>query len=176
MNYNELQQFSAVILAGGTSSRMGQDKSLMCGGVERIRKLCKECGIENIVTLCGSEDRISMFEGVVWPDPDYCQKLTDVIRWVHLEITGPIQYIPCDAFDLDIDSLQSLLQSGGGVPLDSNSKRQPLLANCPADFQLGTGESVNSLFDRLASVAVDSGADNYSNYNEEIQLKDRHQQ
>jgi len=176
MNYNELQQFSAVILAGGTSSRMGQDKSLMCGGVERIRKLCKECGIENIVTLCGSEDRVSMFEGVVWPDPDYCQKLTDVIRWVHQEIAGPIQFIPCDAFDLDINSLQSLLQSGGGVPLDLNSKRQPLLANCPADYQLGEGVSINSLFDGLESIDIGGSADGFSNYNEKSQLKDRHQQ
>jgi len=176
MNYNSSQQISAVIFAGGNSLRMGQDKALMCGGVERIRQLCLDCGIENIVTLCGHKDRISMFEGEVWPDPEYCGKLSDVIRWVHQKITGPIQYIPCDAFDLDRESLQSLLQSGGGVPLDSDSNRQPLLANCSADYQMGEGNSVNSLFANLASINIANGADNFSNYNEKSQLKDRHQQ
>ena len=176
MNYNNPQQFSAVIFAGGNSSRMGQDKALMFGGVERIRQLCKECGIENIVTLCGGEDRISMFEGEVWPDPEHCEKLSDVIRWVHQIITGPIQFIPCDAFDLDRESLQSLLQSGGGVPLDSYSNRQPLLANCPADYKIGEGDSVNSIFTDLASITIAESADYFSNYNEKSQLKDRHQQ
>jgi len=175
MTYNNSQQFSAVIFAGGNSTRMGQDKSLMFGGVERIRQLCMDCGIVKIITLCGSEERTSLFEGEVWPDPAHCQKLSDVIRWVHREVSGPIQFIPCDAFDLDLDSLQALLQSGGGVPLDSNSNRQPLLANCPADYQIGDGSSVNSLFDDLATIDIAGNSDGFSNYNEKSQLKQRHQ-
>ena len=175
MAYNNSQQFSAVIFAGGNSTRMGQDKSLMFGGVERIRQLCIDCGIVKIITLCGNEERASMFEGEVWPDPSHCQKLSDVIRWVQGELPGPIQFIPCDAFDLDRDSLQALLQSGGGVPLDSNSNRQPLLANCPADYQIGDGSSVNSLFDDLATIDIAGRSDRFSNYNEKSQLKERHQ-
>ena len=175
MAYNNYQQFSAVIFAGGNSTRMGQDKSLMFGGVERIRQLCIDCGIVKIITLCGNEERASMFEGEVWPDPSHCQKLSDVIRWVQGELPGPIQFIPCDAFDLDRDSLQALLQSGGGVPLDSNSNRQPLLANCPADYQIGDGSSVNSLFDDLATIDIAGRSDSFSNYNEKSQLKERHQ-
>ena len=175
MTYNNSQQFSAVIFAGGNSTRMGQDKSLMFGGVERIRQLCMDCSIVKIITLCGSEERTSLFEGEVWPDPAHCQKLSDVIRWVHREISGPIQFIPCDAFDLDCDSLQTLLRSGGGVPLDSNSNRQPLLANCPAGYQMGDGSSVNSLFDGLATIDIAGNSDGFSNYNEKSQLKQRHQ-
>jgi len=175
MTYNNPQQFSAVIFAGGNSTRMGQDKALMFGGVERIRQLCIESGIVKIITLCGGQERASLFEGEVWPDPKHCQKLSDVIRWVSSEISGPIQFIPCDAFDLDLDSLQALLQSGGGVPLDSNSNRQPLLANCPADYQIGDGSSVNSLFDDLATIDIAGNSDGFSNYNEKSQLKQRHQ-
>jgi molybdopterin-guanine dinucleotide biosynthesis protein A len=175
MTYNNSQQFSAVIFAGGNSTRMGQDKALMFGGVERMRQLCMECGIVKIITLCGGQERASLFEGEVWPDPAHCQKLSDVIRWVSGEISGPIQFIPCDAFDLDLDSLQALLQSGGGVPLDSNSNRQPLLANCPSDYQMGDGSSVNSLFDGLATINIVGLSDSFSNYNEKSQLKERHQ-
>mgnify|MGYP006970119909 FL=1 len=68
-----------------------------------------------------------------------------------------------------------MLRSGGGVPLDLNSNRQPLLANCPAGYQMGDGSSVNSLFDGLATIVIAGRGEGFSNYNEKSQLKEHHQ-
>ena len=54
---------TVLIFAGGSSSRMGQDKSTMYGGVNRIRQECIKANITRIITLCGSEVRRSNFEG-----------------------------------------------------------------------------------------------------------------
>lgn len=172
MTYNN-SQITALIIAGGKSTRMGADKALMFGGVERIRQLCIECGVQQIITLCGGQERVHLFEGEVWPDPVHCQSLSEVIRMAKEKIDGPIQFIACDAFDLDVASLNSLLQSGGGVPLDLAGKRQPLLANCPADYRLGQGKSINSLFEKLATLDIEQHANKFSNYNDKSQLKSR---
>ncbi len=62
-----------------------------------------------------------------------------------------------------------------GCRLILNSNRQPLLANCPAGYQMGDGSSVNSLFDGLATIDIAGNGDGFSNYNEKSQLKQRHQ-
>ena len=60
---------TVVILAGGKSERMGQDKeTLILGGVERIQKLVNQIGEYRIITLCGDKERETLFSGEVWPD------------------------------------------------------------------------------------------------------------
>ena len=52
---------TVVILAGGKSSRMGQDKATMFGGVERIYQECIYAGIPRIITLCGEKNENKQF-------------------------------------------------------------------------------------------------------------------
>ncbi|MBT5618558.1 MAG: NTP transferase domain-containing protein, partial [Euryarchaeota archaeon] len=41
---------TALILAGGKSTRMGQDKALMAGGVERLVAEAQSLGVDRIIT------------------------------------------------------------------------------------------------------------------------------
>ncbi|MDP6234368.1 MAG: NTP transferase domain-containing protein [Candidatus Poseidoniaceae archaeon] len=157
---------TVLLLAGGESSRMGTDKAQMHGGVQRLQNVAKSCGIKEIIVLCGGQERRSMFQGKVWPDPPFCNNLTEVIQWAFKEIDGPIQLICCDAFQLEVDGLQQLLLSKGAVPLDEQKIRQPLLANCPEDFELGESDgSVASLFSHLPSLDMGSKANQMKNFN-----------
>ena len=54
---------TALIFAGGKSSRMGRDKAAMYGGVARLIDECSKAGISKIITLCGAEERKSAFSG-----------------------------------------------------------------------------------------------------------------
>ena len=141
---------TVLILAGGKSDRMGQDKALMGGGVEHLRALALDAEVERIITLCGDDNRIPLFEGEVWPDPPQCTSLREVLEWVFRKIEGAIQLIPCDAFQLQRSGLEFLLNCDGGVPLDEHGKRQPLLAHCPEGWNLAPSfGDVSSLFSSL---------------------------
>ena len=141
---------TVLILAGGKSDRMGQDKALMDGGVKHLRALAINAGVERIITLCGGEERKPLFDGEVWPDPPSCTSLCEVLQWAFGKIDGTIQLIPCDAFKLQLDGLGLLLSSEGGVPLDEHGKRQPLLAHCPEEWNLAPSSGdVSSLFSSL---------------------------
>ena len=58
----------AVILAGGKSRRMGEDKAAMFGGVERLQACLAESCTDRTVVLCGPEHRRSHFKGNVMAD------------------------------------------------------------------------------------------------------------
>ena len=53
---------TGIILAGGNSSRMGQDKSRLYSNVSRLVKEMKLAGCSNILVMCGSEERAELFD------------------------------------------------------------------------------------------------------------------
>ena len=117
--------YTALILAGGFSSRMGQDKAFMHGGIPRLTKELRQSGCSKIVVLCGSEERGELFDEECWPDPEDADCLAEVIRWAINKLEGVIQFVPCDAF---LVSSKFFTEMSIGVPLDSEGRRQPLLA------------------------------------------------
>ena len=58
---------TVVILAGGKSERMGQDKALILGGVERIQKLVNQIGEYRIITLCETKKENHCFQARCGP-------------------------------------------------------------------------------------------------------------
>jgi len=157
---------TALILAGGKSTRMGQDKALMAGGVERLMAVAYSSEVDRVITLCGSHERVALFEGEVWPDPDACTSLMDVIYWALGAIDGSVQLIPCDAFQLESTGLTVLLDSNGGVPLDSNGERQPLLANCPVGWSPARKvKNIQAMFADLPSLDLGKMTNEMKNFN-----------
>ena len=157
---------TALILAGGKSARMGRDKALMAGGVERLMTVAQSSGADRIITLCGSNERMALFTGEVWSDPEACASLMEVIYWALNAIDGAVQLIPCDAFQLEDTGLTALIASNGGVPLDSNGERQPLLAFCPEGWSPARkAKNIQAMFADLPSLNLGAMTGEMKNFN-----------
>ena len=171
----------AVILAGGTSRRMGEDKASMYGGVERLQACLNEAGVERCVVLCGPEKRKHLFAGEVMADPPHINGLHRIIAWVRERLEATVLLVPCDAFLLTPEAVSALVTSApnGGVPLDEQGRRQPLFAFLPASLLLDqSAESVTTMLESLPSVELPEHASAFTNFNrpgdlEHPRLRDR---
>ena len=171
----------AVILAGGTSRRMGEDKASMYGGVERLQACLNEAGVERCVVLCGPEKRKHLFVGEVMSDPPHINGLHRIIAWARQRLEATVLLVPCDAFLLTPEAVSALVTSApnGGVPLDEQGRRQPLFAFLPASLLLDqSAESVTTMLESLPSVELPEHASAFTNFNrpgdlEHPRLRDR---
>lgn len=162
---------TALIFAGGKSSRMGEDKSQMFGGVSRLIKQCKLSSVARIITLCGSKNRMEMFDGEVWPDPEFCSSLVELVAWSISQIDDDVILIPCDAFNLQSTGIDALIQQGNCVPVDHQQQRQPLIARITDKSLINwNGETINQLFSGFYNYQNNDLASQFANFNQNSDL------
>ena len=162
---------TALIFAGGKSTRMGEDKSQMFGGVARIIKQCKITSITRIITLCGDKNRVEMFDGEVWPDPEFCNSLVELVAWSIKQIEDDVILIPCDAFNLQSAGIDALIQQGNCVPVDDLQQRQPLMARITNKSLINwNGETINQLFDEFSNYQNSDLSSQFANFNQNSDL------
>ena len=165
---------TALIFAGGNSSRMGEDKSQMFGGVSRLIKQCKLSSVARIITLCGSKNRMEMFDGEVWPDPEFCSSLVELVAWSISQIDDDVILIPCDAFNLQSTGIDALIQQGNCVPVDQQQQRQPLMARIINKALINwQAESINQLFGEFSNYQNDELSSQFTNFNQNSDLSNR---
>ena len=136
---------TGIILAGGKSSRMGQDKSLINSNVSRLANELRLAGCSRVVVMCGTTERMTLFdeECVIDSKDSLAESLYDFIA----ELSGRIQLAPCDAYLADAD-LFSIIE---GVPTDDLGNRQPLLAKIGADIPLRRSVKISEMFQDIQS-------------------------
>ena len=162
---------TAFIFAGGKSTRMGEDKSQMFGGVARIIKQCKITSITRIITLCGDKNRMTIFDGEVWPDPEFCNSLVELVAWSIKQIDDDVILIPCDAFNLQSTGIDALIQQGNCVPVDSLQQRQPLMARITNKSLINwKGETINQLFREFSDYQNRGLSSQFANFNQNSDL------
>ena len=166
-----------LIFAGGKSTRMGQDKSTMFGGVHRIHAECVKANVSRIITLCGSSDRLSDFAGEVWVDPIDCQGVLGVVRWAVSQLSDDVLLIPCDAFNISKIGIKELLSQDNCVPIDEFGNRQPLFARIsnPAAIDWDAN-SLTGLFAKFPDYDNKTICSEFNNFNQTSDLKNLHRQ
>lgn len=157
-------QTTVYILAGGKSTRMGEDKAVMFNNTNRLVKLAESFDCKTVV-CCGDASRINMFDGECIPDPEHVNSLPELISWLLEQNDGPMILLPCDAFEMGEEGFAFLLENHG-VPLDSQGMRQPLLASLPQGFSANKGRgSILSMFSELQSLDNPQLAGQWRNFN-----------
>lgn len=163
-----------VILAGGKSSRMGEDKALMFNTVERLQLILEGHNDVNTVVLCGGPERNALFSGTVWNDPQGSKGVLDVIKWARKRIDDDVLILPCDAFNLNAESVDWLLQHtlNGGVAVDSAGQRQPTVSVLPKSVALPSdATTLRAYTERLPTLHHPEGGSLYDNFNRPSDLK-----
>ena len=136
---------TGIILAGGLSSRMGEDKSLIHSNVDRLAAELRKSGCGRIIVMCGTEDRASLFTETCVSDS--AETLAESLLAVLSEIEGWVQLVPCDAYLADAE----LFSKVDGVPLDDLGVRQPLIAGFESSTNLVNSLRISEIFGELIS-------------------------
>ena len=158
-----------LILAGGKSTRMNQDKSLMFDSVNKLSQELTARGC-NVIVACGSVDRTPLFNSKCWIDPAGTESLAQVIRSFTEEYDGEIQLFPCDMFRLDEHAIDVLLAQEPGVPIDSEGREQFTLSRIPEGCTLPDVMSMRELFLGLDRNAMSALGNRLENFNHQDQI------
>ena len=136
---------TGIILAGGLSSRMGQDKSLINSNVSRLANELRSAGCSRIIVMCGTTERMDLFEEECVTDSKetLAESLYDFIS----QLSGKVQLAPCDAYLADADLFSKI----DGVPTDDLGNRQPLLAKFDTNKVLRRSVKVSEMFQDVRS-------------------------
>ena len=162
------------ILAGGISRRMGRDKAMLYGGVDRLRACMESAGVTPTVVMCGTQARKQLFDGEVLVDPPGVSGLHELIPWMLKRFEDDLVLMPCDAYLMSEEALSHflVLAQGGGVPMDMNGRRQPLFACIAKETVLpANSTSVRKLVEGLPSVDVAPYEEAFTNFNEPSDLQ-----
>ena len=137
-----------LILAGGDSNRMGQDKALLYDSVNTLTRVLEKKGCR-VVVACGSEERSQLFKSECWPDPPESKSLGEVLHAFLQEFTDEVQLFPCDMYELDDEAIDIILAQSPGVPVDVEGREQFTLTRIPRDHKPSISLSLNRLFSEL---------------------------
>ena len=136
---------TGIILAGGISTRMGFDKSMINSNVSRLAREMRKAGCEPVKVMCGTTERAKLFneDCIVDSKKTLAESLLEVIS----QIQGVIQLAPCDAYLADCEFFESI----DGVPVDDRGIRQPLLAKFHSSASLINSKKITEIFRHIPS-------------------------
>ena len=153
-----------LILAGGESTRMGQDKALLFDSVNSLAKELVERNC-NVIVACGSQDRDSWFDSQCWFDPVEADSLGEIVYSFVEQFNEEIQLFPCDMYSLDSNAIDAILAQPPGVPVDVDLQEQPTLARIAKDSQITKSKSLRERFSKMKRNNLASLGKRIENFN-----------
>ena len=162
-----------LILAGGKSTRMGEDKSLLFDSVNTLTDILtlRDC---RVLVACGGEERAALFDAECWFDPIDSTSLGEVVHAFVQQHDEEIQLFPCDMYNLDEEAIEAILTQPPGVPIDLNGQDQYTLARIPQGCNLPPSKSLKHLFSKLDRNHMESLGDRLENFNSPDQIEHQH--
>ena len=161
---------TCLILAGGKSSRMKEDKTLLFDNVNQLYHRLTELGFPTIIA-CGSKERMSMFDGTCVPDADDIDSLPKAIKSFVDSIEGEIQFFPCDMYLLSTEAIQSILYQQPGVPVDHNGREQYTLSRTPSGWNPALKPTLREMFATFPRNDMSEYEAELTNFNHPEQLR-----
>ena len=162
-----------LILAGGKSTRMGEDKALLFDSVNTLSDILTSRG-HRVIVACGSEERAALFHAECWFDPDDSTSLGEVVHAFVQQHDEEIQLFPCDMYNLDKEAIEAILAQPPGVPIDMHGQDQFTLARIPQGCNLLASKSLKHLFSELDRNQMESLGDRLENFNSPNQIDCQH--
>ena len=159
-----------LILAGGKSTRMGEDKALLFDSVNTLTDILtfRDC---RVIVACGGEERAALFHAECWFDPDDSSSLGEVLHAFVQQHDEEIQLFPCDMYNLDKEAIETILKQPPGVPIDMNGQDQYTLARIPKGCNLPPSKSLKHLFLELDRNQMGSLGNRLENFNSPNQIE-----
>ena len=159
-----------LILAGGKSTRMGEDKALLFDSVNTLTDILTSRD-HRVIVACGGEERAVLFHAECWFDPDDSTSLGEVVHAFVQQHDEEIQLFPCDMYNLDKVAIEAILTQPPGVPVDMNGQEQYTLARIPQGRNLPISKSLKHLFSELSRNQMESLGARLENFNSPNQIE-----